>query len=163
MIIETLAATVVAQVLLPYVKEGATKIGEVAAQKFGEAAGEHAVEVAQKTWARVKSAFSSDKEKVTLEQFQELPDEAAPLVEGILKKKFQEDSQLAEELDELVNSPDPDARGTGAQIIGATYAGIVDLRSATISGSNAEITGLKVNRPTSDPQQPTSPVNPSSE
>src|SRR5215213_7300903 len=122
MVIETLAATVVAQVLLPYVKEGAAKIGEAAALKFGEAAGQHAVEVAQKTWARVKFVFSSGKDRITLEQFQELPEEAAPLVEGILKRKLQEDNQLAEELDKLVNSPDPDGKGSGAQIIGATYA-----------------------------------------
>jgi hypothetical protein len=155
--IEILAATVVAQVLLPFVKEGAAKIGEAAAQKFGEAAGQHAVEVAHKTWDRVKSAFSSDKDKVLLEEFQELPDEAAPLVEGKLKTKLQEDNQLAEDLDKLVNSPDPDGKGTGAQIIGATYAGVVDLRGGTVSGSNAVITGLSVNPQTPQPQRPAPP------
>jgi len=131
--------------LLPYVKEGVEKITMAAKEKFGEAAAGYAADLAGKVWERVKSVFNSERDQATLTEFEEDPEAAASLLEKKLRTKIEQDPQLAQELDQLVNSQAPGGGGTGAQIIGATYAGIVDLRHGTVSGG--VVSGLSINPP----------------
>jgi len=145
--IAALAATTVTSILLPYIKDGAKKIAAAANEKFGEVAGKYAGELAESVWGRIKGVFTSEEDQATLKQFEKRPDSAAPLVEEVLRDKLQADPQFAQELEKLVTAPGPGGVSSGAQIIGATYAGLVDLRSATISGSGASIVGLQVGSP----------------
>jgi hypothetical protein len=134
MVLETLAATVVGEILVPYLKEGAKKIAEEASKRFGDSAGKYAADLAGKVWDRVKASFTSDREKNTVADFEEKPEEAKSLMASRLRDKLQSDPKLAGDLEKLVNTQSPDGKSTGAQIIGATYAGIADARGATISG-----------------------------
>jgi hypothetical protein len=129
-----LATTTVSQILLPYLKEGAQKIVVAAKEKFGDSAAEYAGDLAGKVWTRVKSAFKSDADKATVAVFQEDPENAVEIMKKKLETKLAQDPQLANDLDKLVTTLAPGGMGTGAQIIGATYAGIVDIRCGTVSG-----------------------------
>jgi hypothetical protein len=138
-----LATTVVSSFLMPYAKKAMEKVAEITSEKFGDAAAKAGTDVAQKVWIRIKSAFTSEKEKATLEQFEEFPDAAKPLVEAVLKKKLEEDPALRDDLDKLANTPLPGG-STGAQIMQAGIAGVVDLRGATISGSGQTFAGVSI-------------------
>lgn len=140
-----LAGTAVTTILLPYLRDGATKFAATIAEKEGQGMGEYAAKLAGKVWDKVKSTFNSDSEQVVLQQFEEEPEAAAPLVETKLKKKLEQDPQLSQELNELVNTKTPDGKSTGAQIIGSSYFGFVDARGAHVSGANASITGAVFN------------------
>jgi hypothetical protein len=130
--IAALAASVVGSFLVPFVKEGAKKLCEAVRDKFSEAAGDEAVHVTKSIWDRVKEAFSSDKEKATLEQFEEFPDEGKSLVEAMLLKKLKEDPKLAADLGALVHKPGPEGKSILNMV--ADSIGYVDARGATISG-----------------------------
>lgn len=142
-IIVGLASTVVSSILLPYIKDGAEKMAKKITEKMGDSAAQHSVQLAGKVWAKVKSVFASDDEKGALAQFEKKPDLAKNLVEGYLIEKLEKDGDLLKEFEALVKEQSATGQ-TGAQIIGATYAGIADLRGATISGSNQVISGLVV-------------------
>lgn len=142
-IITGLATTVVSTYLLPYLKEGAVKMAERITKDAGDAASEYSVSLAGKIWNKVKSVFTSDDEKGTLAQFEKRPEAAKPLVEAILKEKLQQDASLLKELQALTTAKGPTGQ-TGAQIIGATYAGILDMRGATVSGSGNVFAGLNI-------------------
>lgn len=144
MAVELLAATVVTSFLRPYLEKGAKRIAEEVTGKVSEAAADHVTGVAENIWNRVKGAFTAPTERNVVELFKDDPEAMQPMMEKTLSKKLEEDSALAQDLEKLVNKPSPDGSGTGAQIIGATYAGIVDLRGGTVSGSGATITGLSV-------------------
>src|ERR1044072_8099393 len=131
-----LATTVVGSFLIPYVKLGAEKIAEGLVGKVSEAATEEVTGITTKIWNRVKSAFSSEGEQFTLLQLNEAPDAAKPLVESILKKKLEQDPKLAEELNELIQKPIEGGSSTGAQIMNAHIAGIVDARGANFAGAS---------------------------
>lgn len=149
-----LAATVVTSFLLPFVKMGAEKIGEKVTEKVSQVSGEHVAGLAKKAWGLVTKTFSSKEEKGTLTQFEKRPDAAKALVEAILKEKLEKDSKLARELDGLVNAESPDGKGTGAQIMDAAIAGIVDMRGAHISGLSHEISGVSIKHPSTPPWHP---------
>lgn len=142
-IIAGIASTVVSSILFPYIKDGAEKMAQRITEKVGSSAAQHSVQLAGKVWAKVKSVFGSDDEKGALVQFEKKPELAKSLIESYLKEKLEKDEQLLKEFQALVQEKSPTGQ-TGAQIIGATYAGIVDLRGATISGSDAVISGLVV-------------------
>lgn len=142
--IAALAGTAVTTILLPYVKDGAAKLIQTVSEAKGAGMGEYAADLAGKVWDKVKSAFGSEKEKAVLEQFEEEPEAAAPLVVAKLQKKLEEDPQLKQELEKLVESKGPDG-STGAQIIGSSYVGIIDMRNANISGSGQSFTGGSFN------------------
>lgn len=132
--VAALAATVVVKFLAPYVKVGAKRIVETAAEKFSSAAGEHVAETAESLWSRVRAAFDSPDEQRTLERFEKDPERMAGSVEVILEEKLERDEEFARELEQLVEARSPDGAGTGAEIMHATVAGIIDLRQARISG-----------------------------
>ena len=141
-----LATTVVSSILFPYIKEGAAKMAERITNSAGNAASEYTVHFAEQIWNKVKSVFTSDEDKVTITQFEKRPEAAKSLVEEMLKEKLQQDNDLAKELEALVASKSPSGQ-TGAQIIGATYAGILDMRGATLSGSGNVLAGLNIGHP----------------
>ena len=142
-----LATTIVSSFLIPYLKLGAEKIAEGLTGKVSEAATEEVSGLTKRIWNRVKSAFSSEGEQFTLLQLNENPSAARPLVESLLKKKLEQDPTLAEELEQLVHTPVAGGSSTGAQIMDAYVAGIVDARGANFSGSQGiEITGVKVGK-----------------
>jgi hypothetical protein len=143
----TLAATVVSSFLLPYVKKGANAIGEAVAKKFGENVSGQVSDLAVKVWDKVKDSFTGEDELTTLKLFQSKPDTFQEPVKQILKEKIEKDPDgLGKELHQMVTAPVGNA-GTGASIMGATIAGIVDLRNATISGSGQTFAGAIVNNP----------------
>src|ERR1039458_6820736 len=107
MVLEALATNVIGQIVLPYLKEGAKTLADAASKKFGDSAAHYAVDVAEKVWNRVKSAFTSDREKYAIEDFQEKPEQAKDLMVSKLKDKLQSDPALAEDLQKLVDAPSP--------------------------------------------------------
>jgi hypothetical protein len=130
--IALIAGTAVGQILLPYIKDGAVKFVETVAKDKGEAIGEYAGNLASTVWDKVKSIFNSEKDQAVLEQFQEEPEAAAPLLEAKLKKKLEENPAVAETLDQLIKSTAPNGN-TGVQIIGSSYVGVVHV-AGSISG-----------------------------
>lgn len=142
--IAALAATVVSSFLFPYAKKAVEKVAEVVTEKFGEAAAKHGADLTGKVWARIKAAFTSDKEKSALENFEEMPDESRALIEAILKKKLAEDAALHADLEKFVAAPSPVPGMTGAQVMHAGIVGIVDLRGATVSGSGNVYSGVSI-------------------
>jgi hypothetical protein len=131
-----LATTIVTSFLQPYLKIGLEKIAEKVTEKLGAAAADQAVGVTKKVWNRVKFAFSSEQDQYLLKEFEDDPEAAKPLIEAKLKKKFEQDPSLAEDLYQLVNAPGSDGASTGAQIMSAHIAGILDARGANFSNSN---------------------------
>src|SRR5215475_9481299 len=105
--VAALATTVVSTYLFPYLAKGAGKFAEEVVSKAGEAAGKQATGIAEKIWALVKSAFSSDDETRDLENFQKYPDESRKLIERKLQERLAKDEKLARELDTLTRTEGP--------------------------------------------------------
>ncbi|MEK6336722.1 MAG: hypothetical protein AABM67_17480 [Acidobacteriota bacterium] len=143
--IALIASTAVGQILLPYIKDGAVKFVETIAKDKGEAIGEYAGNLASTVWDKVKSIFSSEKDQAVLEQFQEEPEAAGPLLEAKLKKKLEEDPEIAETFDQLIQSTAPDG-STGLQIIGSSYVGVVhvagNISGGTVTGGTFNFGGV---------------------
>jgi len=146
-----LTTTIVTTFLLPYAKLGLQKFGEAMIEKLGETAAEPLIATTKKIWQRVKTAFGSEEEKATLAQFEKRPEAALALLEALLKEKLEQDAALAQELSELVHATVPGGTSTGAQIMQAHIAGILDLRGANFAGaSNVRVAGVMFNNPSSD-------------
>lgn len=144
--VEALALTVVSNLLVPYVKDGAEALGKAVAEKArDQAAGQKAVEVAKKAWDLVRGAFNDAADKPVLEQFEKRPEATEPLLREILQEKIDQNPQLASALQSLRDTQVTSDGTTGAQIIGATYAGIADARGAHIENGN--VTGLHISGP----------------
>ena len=148
-----LATTVVSSFLLPYVKIGAQKLVESMAGQVGKSTAEYGAGGAKQLWERVKEAFSSDDDQEAIVQFEKRPDAAKGLVEAVLKEKFEKDPIFAQELDRLVNSTGPDGKTSGAQIMHAGIAGIIDARGANFtSAQGVHLTGVQVGASSSKPE-----------
>lgn len=131
-----LATTIVSSFLLPYLKLGGEKIAEKITEKLGTAAADQTASVTKKVWDRVKSAFSSERDQHIFSEFEEEPEATKALIEAKIKKKLEQDPSLAEDLNHLANAPVLDGTSTGAQIMNAHIAGILDARGANFSNSN---------------------------
>src|SRR5579875_4158640 len=118
----SLSATAVGAFLLPYVKKGAEKMGEVLAKEFGEGAGKQVAETAGKRWDKVTHVFSSEKEITTLNLFKEDPETYQEPVKKILSEKLKSDPALAEEVHQLLKSATSAVPGGGASIQNAVNA-----------------------------------------
>jgi hypothetical protein len=148
-----LATTAVSSFLLPYAKIGVQKLVEGMAGQVGKSTAEYGVGVAKQVWERVKAAFSSDDDQAAIEQFEKRPDAAKGLIEAVLKEKLEQDPVFAQELDKLVNGPGPDGKTSGAQIMHAGIAGIVDVRGANFMSSHGVyITAVQVGDSSSKPE-----------
>lgn len=143
-----LATTVVSSFLVPYVKLGIDKIAEKITEKAGETAADKAVSTTQKVWDKVKAMFSGEDE-AALQNFEKYDGAGEDLIIKILAKYLEENPSFAEELDDLVNPPKRNDKGdgsTGATVMKAHIAGIVDARNADFSNArDVNITGASVN------------------
>lgn len=162
----TLATTVVTSFLLPYAKKGAGKMAEAVGEKFGKAAADKIAELGKGVWDCVTELFHSGDELTTLNLFEKQPELFSAPVGKMLEQKLRDNPKAAEKLETLINSPVAGS-STGASIMGAVVAGIVDLRQATISGSGNVFTGVHVGNlgeigrdMTSGPSQSTEPNTP---
>jgi hypothetical protein len=141
----TLAADLVAKILLPYAKLGLKKVGEELKERAGPAIEAQATSLTGKVWDKVKSLFQSERDRYALEQFEESPEAAAPIFTRTLEKKLAEAPQAAEELQQLVDTPvAPDGSVTLQHIMAQTF-GYVDARGASISGG--QVAGVIVGAP----------------
>jgi hypothetical protein len=127
---EALAATIVGNFLVPYLKLGAEALAGRLAGDAGDAAGKQTAEVAKRIWERVKHAFSGDpSQAAALEQFEKRPEAFGPGVEAMLAELLTNDDRLATELRELTSSADE----TAVRIMAETV-GYVDARNAVQHG-----------------------------
>ena len=130
-----LAATVVTKFLAPLLKSGAQKLGEIISSDLGEEAAKKTVEVSEGLWDKVKSVFTSDDEKATLEKFDNEPDGYAGPMKDILADKLSEDPDLLSEVEELVNTPT--GAGTVTEVIGnKNIVSTINAQGAKLSGGS---------------------------
>lgn len=148
--VASLATTIITSFLIPYVKLGVEKIAEKVTEQTSSAVAEEATSLTKKVWEKIKSVFTGD-DANRLEHFEATQGENKDLVEAILKDKLRSDTQLADELNKLINPPVSAPTSVGAQIMKAHIAGIVDARGANFShSSQVTITGASsVNKPDS--------------
>lgn len=143
--IPVLATTVVANFLLPYVKMGAEKIASEVTKHASEIIAEDAVQVTESVWQKVKSLFASEGDENIIDRFETTGGKGEDLVTEMLTEKLENNQEIATELNDLVN-PSSDSNttaGSGASIMKAHIASIVDLRNANFSNSsNVNITGI---------------------
>src|SRR5262249_16066405 len=114
-----LATTVVTSFLAPWAMDGAKKLAEKVGEKMGEAAATRVVETSKKIWDRVKDAFSSGDDLITLnllENFEKDPETWEKPVQKKLQEKLEQDDALAEDLGKLLNAAGPDGKNAGVQI-----------------------------------------------
>ena len=137
--IAVLATTAVTSFLVPYFQKGMEQVAAEVTQNVSETAAEHATDVTAKIWSWVKSAFSSDQDEAILAEFKEDPEAAAPLVQSKLKKKLEQDPQLAQELQKLINAPSPDGKGKSWQIMHANTVGVIDAPGGHFTGTTAAV------------------------
>lgn len=149
--IAVLTTTIVSSFLVPYLKLGAEKLVEEVGKTFGKSAGKHTLEVSKRIWKSIKTKFNSKDNKVILKHFEKSPEEASKLIEKLLKEMLLSDIDYANELNDLINLPSPDGQGTGAQIMQAHIAGIVDLRNADFRGTkDVSIKGVSITKHEAD-------------
>jgi len=137
-----LAATIVGSFLVPFVKEGARKLGQALSGETDSATANQMVETSQALWERVKASFSEPDDTNALQLFERYPEDMRPLVERKLRERLEADERLRTELASLVERPTPDGSSTGAQIMHAHTAVVIDNRGATVSGGR--IIGVNV-------------------
>jgi hypothetical protein len=151
----SLAVTLVSSFLLPYIKIGAEKLTEGLGENIGKAAAEHTTGIAKRVWERVSGLFESQKEHTALELFKENPEELTGLIEKMLRQKLEASPSLAEELSGMINAPGPDGTSSGAQIMHAGIAGILDASRANFRGAHGiTLAGVIVGEPPPPPQKP---------
>lgn len=152
--VAVLAAGVVANFLVPYARMGAEKIAEAIANKASQAAADQTAGIAAQVWNRIKSAFDSDADKAVLQQFEQRPEEAKPLVEAMLKEKLEQDSQLRQDLEKLTTAPVQGGSGNSMQIMADTV-GVADARWAHIHGG--VVAGVYMDSPRQPSPSPPQP------
>jgi hypothetical protein len=151
--VEGLALTVVSNLLLPYVKEGAEKLASAAVKAFDKADADKAVDRAKKAWSIVTGVFESSGDAETVKDFEKYPEDEKGRLARKLQEKIDQDPKLAGELRELAEEPVAPGGTNASQIIGATYAQITNI-SGTVSGGT--ITGMVIGaEPRPSSQAPT--------
>lgn len=149
----TLAATVVGSFLVPLLKQGARKLGEALSGAAGEPGSQELVQTADTLLARVEAIFTAPDEREALDAFRKFPDDMQQRLQRLLQQRLESDESLRAELEGLVQKPVGAGASTGAQIMNAQYAAVVDLRGAKVSRAN--VVGMNVGVP--QPQHPQRP------
>lgn len=116
----TLATTVVTSFLLPYLKKGADEFLNEIATKSGKSIAQHTLNVTEKIWERVKSVFSSEGDKVTLEYFEKNPEKFKEEMQECLSTKLKSDHELVHYLNDLAYSKLQGSDQTATQIVTTT-------------------------------------------
>jgi hypothetical protein len=134
-----LATTVMSSFLMPYLQQGAEKLGKIAA--------DNTLDVAKKIWERIQQRFSASDEKSALTFFKNHPDMAQEMILKLLTKSIENDMVFANELRDLINFQQHSSEKNSTQIIQGKITGIVDIRNANLSNSrNLRITGMTLNQ-----------------
>jgi hypothetical protein len=155
--VAALAGTVVGQFLFPYAKAGLKHIAKGVTEGYGKAVGEKLAESSQRVWDTVKGLFSSNDEVITLGLFEKQPDVYREPVKAILTSKLKENEAAARELSNIINAPVNTSGGTVGSIMNATYAAILNLQGAHITGGT--FTGMSFGsaEPSAAPVPPETP------
>jgi hypothetical protein len=155
--IALVAAAAVGRILVPFFQRGAEKVAADLGDAVSESAAEHATEVAETLWKRVKHKLSrSDSERVIAERFEKDPEKTAPLLESDLMALLQGDPAFADEIAKLLDSGSSDGSGNVIQIFGA--GNVVDARYSHVErGFIAASVGSVHNAPSTVPPKPTIP------
>lgn len=135
-----IAATAVTSFLVPRLKEGAQTLANKLGERIGDAAGGALAGTADRIWERIKSAFSSDRERQALENFAQDPELYAQPVEQLLDQKVREDPELAEDLRAMLEADVAGAGRPAWQIMGAN-AGVVTMDRPVFQGGEQVIGG----------------------
>jgi hypothetical protein len=145
--VDALAATLVANVVLPYVKQGGERIAGALADNVGERAADYMADLAGRVWEGIRSRFTSDTDRFALRQFEEHPDDEQKLMERLLTEKLRADPAWAAELERLLDRPGPDGQ-SGNQIIDSAGAVLLDLRHANLQhAQHFKIVGIEQGPP----------------
>ncbi len=137
-----LAATLVADFLLPYVRHGLGAIANKVTEQATEAVGEEAANVTRRVWDKVKDLFSTKPTQQPIFQaFEEHPTEAAPLMELKLREMLARNQGLAEELAGLVKTQAPGTNTTIANVIENSGISVI-VQDSDVSGTVAGIVNL---------------------
>jgi hypothetical protein len=144
--VAALAATIVSSFLVPYVKAGVVEIGKELSKKVGDSAAAQVTGLTQKLWDRIRSVFAEEDDRGALSQFEKRPELAKALIQSILEEKLENDSSLARELDELINTPAQDGLGSITDIMNNSgLAGVVNVNNSDFRHSTGTtIVGVSV-------------------
>lgn len=146
-----LAATAVGKFLVPLFSKGKDQLGDELAKTAGDAAAAGLVKTSEGIWSAVKSQFSGEDEKKTLDLFQKNPEAMDKMLVSLLQERLAEDPAFCKQIQELIDAPVGGNGQTSWQVM--DHSGVVDARYATISGGT--VAGLIIN---ADPaQQPSVP------
>jgi len=140
--IEALAASIVGNVLVPYITKGIDALTTGLADKVGESAAGGVAAAASRIVARVKEAFAQTDDAPVLDQLARRPEKATPLATEALTEILRSDPALADELQLLL---DQRPEGTGGQSVGTIigkYVGYVDARGGQFE--NTQLIGQVV-------------------
>ncbi len=116
----TLATTVVTSFLVPYLQEGADKFLSKIASIKGKGIAQYTLDVTEKIWERVKFAFSSEGDKVTLKYFEKSPEKFSGEMLETLSVKLENDQELVLYLSDLIYSTLHVSEQTPEQILTST-------------------------------------------
>src|SRR5262245_26784256 len=135
--IESLVTALVANFLVPYAKDLLQSMAEKVSEEAGTAAGEEAVSVTRKVWARVKSLFGDHPgDEGVLGNFEQDPDDeiTRAYFEKRLREFLEQDPGAAHELAELVNAPAPGANASVSEVIHNSGV-LVQVRDSQLTNS----------------------------
>lgn len=118
--IVSLATTVVSSFLLPYLQKGADEFLNEVTSKSSKSIAQYTLNVTEKIWERVKSAFSSEGDKVTLGYFEKNPAKFQEEMQENLSSKLMSDQELVVYIYELAHSKPQGSEQTAAQIVTTT-------------------------------------------
>src|SRR5215471_16387413 len=130
-----LATSVVTDFLVPFLQDGARKLG-------GEAAG--------RLWERVRSLFAEPDDRQVVELFEKRPERFQAVVTDMLRERLAADAGLRAELEGMVAPP----ASSGARIEHAGNAVVIDARGADIGGSSTIIGQVFQSPPADEPSGP---------
>lgn len=142
----SLATTIVGSFLVPLLKRGARELAETLSRESDSATADQLVRTSGTLWERVRSLFDGADERKALELFERFPEDLERRVEAMLGERLEADEALRSELERLVTRPTPDGASTGAQIMQAHFAVVIDNRNARIGGSS-RIIGMNFQSP----------------
>jgi hypothetical protein len=135
--IEVLAPTLIANFLLPYVRDGVDAIYKKVTDKAGEEAGNQAAELTKQIWARVKRLFSDEPQDAKdIDDFEhKYKGSTAEYLQQRLEELLAANPAAARELQELAEQKESGSDRTVVSVMG--NSGV----TATVTISNSSVSG----------------------